>query len=118
MVKDDSLYVIAIVAVVAVVGLVIMATGSSTVVVEELPSMAEEDSSAIAGEAFRTGSSTYDKGVSDTFQSGISIETSIASGSLNANTRCGAGETACGTNSGRCCTADQYCHASRCYPND
>ena len=54
MVKDDSLYIIAIVAVVAVVGLVIMATGStSTVMVaEDLPSMAEEsENSAIAGQA-------------------------------------------------------------------
>ena len=67
MVKDDSLYIVAIVAVVAVVGLVIMATGStSTVMVaEDLPSMAEDsDNSAIAGEAFRTGSSSklYDRG--------------------------------------------------------
>ena len=56
MVKDDSLYIIAIVAVVAVVGLVIMATGSSSTVMvaEDLPSMVEDDSSAIAGEAFRT----------------------------------------------------------------
>jgi len=55
MVKDDSLYVIAIVAIVAVVGLVIMATGStSTVMVaEDLPSMAEDsDSTAIAGQAY------------------------------------------------------------------
>jgi len=55
MVKDDSLYVIAIVAVVAVVGLVIMATGSSSTVMvaEDLPSMAEDsDSSAIAGQAY------------------------------------------------------------------
>jgi len=59
MVKDDSLYVIAIVAVVAVVGLVIMATGStSTVMVaEDLPSMAENsESSAIAGQAIGSGS--------------------------------------------------------------
>ena len=47
MVKDDSLYVIAIVAVVAVVGLVIMATGS-TVVAED--SMVDSDA-AIAGQA-------------------------------------------------------------------
>jgi len=55
MVKDDSLYVIAIVAVVAVVGLVIMATGSSSTVMvaEDLPSMAEDsDSTAIAGQAY------------------------------------------------------------------
>jgi len=54
MVKDDSLYIIAIVAVVAVVGLVIMATGSSTTVVaqESLPDMVGEDSSAIAGQAY------------------------------------------------------------------
>ena len=50
MVKDDSLYILAIVAVVAVVGLVIMATGTSTVV-EELPDMVQDDSSAIAGQA-------------------------------------------------------------------
>ena len=54
MVKDDSLYIIAIVAVVAVVGLVIMATGSTTVVAQEsLPDMVGEDSSAIAGQASR-----------------------------------------------------------------
>ena len=47
MVKDDSLYVVAIVAVVAVVGLVIMATGS-TVVAED--SIADSDA-AIAGQA-------------------------------------------------------------------
>ena len=55
MVKDDSLYIIAMVAVVAVVGLVIMATGStSTVMVSgDLPSMAEDsDSTAIAGQAY------------------------------------------------------------------
>jgi hypothetical protein len=50
MVKDDSLYVIAIVAVVAVVGLVIMATGS-TVVAKDLPSMVDNDDTAIAGQA-------------------------------------------------------------------
>ena len=53
MVKDDSLYVIAIVAVVAVVGLVIMATGS-TVVAEDLPSMVDSDDTAIAGQAIQT----------------------------------------------------------------
>ena len=54
MVKDDSLYVIAIVAVVAVVGLVVMATsGSSTVVAEDLPSMVDSDDAAIAGQAWR-----------------------------------------------------------------
>jgi len=113
MVKDDSLYVIAIVAVVAVVGLVIMATGSGTVVVEELPSMAEEDSSAIAGEAFRTGSSTYDKG---TLNPDLSAGISISAGSLDAESRCGPDETPCGGNSGRCCNEDQECRASRCYP--
>ena len=54
MVKDDSLYIIAIVAVVAVVGLVVMATGSSSTVMvaEDLPSMVEDsDSTAIAGQA-------------------------------------------------------------------
>ena len=52
MVKDDSLYIVAIVAVVAVVGLVIMATGSNTVVVaEDLPSMVDSDDAAIAGQA-------------------------------------------------------------------
>ena len=59
MVKDDSLYIVAIVAVVAVVGLLIMATGSSSTVMvaEDLPSMAEEsDSTAIAGQAVRIGS--------------------------------------------------------------
>ena len=50
MVKDDSLYIVAIVAVVAVVGLVIMATGS-TVVAEDLPSMVDSDDAAIAGQA-------------------------------------------------------------------
>ena len=55
MVKDDSLYIIAIVAVVAVVGLVIMATGS-TVVAEDLPSMVDSDDAAIAGQATRIGS--------------------------------------------------------------
>ena len=57
MVKDDSLYIVAIVAVVAVVGLVIMATGSSSTVMvaEDLPSMAEDsDSTSIAGQAFRS----------------------------------------------------------------
>ena len=47
MVKDDSLYIIAIVAVVAVVGLVVMATGS-TVVAED--STVDSDT-AIAGQA-------------------------------------------------------------------
>ncbi len=59
MVKDDSLYIIAIVAIVALVGLVIMATGStSTVMVaEDLPSMAEDsDSTAIAGQAYMDSS--------------------------------------------------------------
>lgn len=57
MVKDDSLYIIAIVAVVAVVGLVVMATSSSTVMVaEDLPSMVDSDSTAIAGQAI-SGSS-------------------------------------------------------------
>ena len=57
MVKDDSLYIIAIVAVVAVIGLVIMSTGSSSTVVvaEDLPSMVEDsDSTAIAGQAIRS----------------------------------------------------------------
>lgn len=55
MVKDDSLYVIAIVAVVAVVGLVVMATSSSSVVVaEDLPSMVDSDSTAIAGQAIKS----------------------------------------------------------------
>ena len=55
MVKDDSLYIVAIVAVVAVVGLVIMATGSSSIVVvaEDLPGMVDSDSTAIAGQAWR-----------------------------------------------------------------
>jgi len=48
MVKDDSLYIVAIVAVVAVVGLVIMATGS-TVVAED--SVVDSDDAAIAGQA-------------------------------------------------------------------
>lgn len=113
MVKDDSLYVIAIVAVVAVVGLVIMATGSSTVVVEELPSMAEEDSSAIAGEAFRTSSRTYDKG---TLNPEISAGISSVAGSLNAESRCEPDETPCGGNNGRCCSPDFECIASKCYP--
>jgi len=66
MVKDDSLYIIAIVAVVAVVGLVIMATGSSTTVVaqESLPDMVGEDSSAIAGQASRL---VYSKTSSDKY---------------------------------------------------
>ena len=57
MVKDDSLYIIAIVAVVAVVGLVVMATGSSSTVMvaEDLPSMVDSDSTAIAGQAIRNG---------------------------------------------------------------
>lgn len=50
--KDNSLYILAIVAVVAVVGLVIMSTGHT--VVEELPDMVEDDSSAIAGQAVFT----------------------------------------------------------------
>jgi len=49
MVKDDSLYVIAIVAVVAVVGLVVMATSNTGV--QDLPSMVDSDSTAIAGQA-------------------------------------------------------------------
>ena len=48
MVKDDSLYIVAIVAVVAVVGLVVMATGS-TVVAED--SAVDSDDAAIAGQA-------------------------------------------------------------------
>ena len=51
MVKDDSLYIVAIVAVVAVVGLVVMATGSSTVVIED--STVDSDDTAIAGQAWR-----------------------------------------------------------------
>ena len=52
--KDDSLYVIAIVAVVAVVGLVIMATGNTVVAQESLPDMVDSDSSAISGQAIET----------------------------------------------------------------
>ena len=91
MVKDDSLYIIAIVAVVAVVGLVIMATGSSSTVMvaEDLPSMVEDsDSTAIAGEAFRTVSSSklYDRGyggVSGSLDYGGRKSSDISSGSTN-----------------------------------
>ena len=89
MVKDDSLYIIAIVAVVAVVGLVIMATGSSSTVMvaEDLPSMAEEsDDAAIAGEAFRTGSSSklYDRGYGvKSVSSGSVSSGSVSSGSVS-----------------------------------
>ena len=99
MVKDDSLYVIAIVAVVAVVGLVVMATSSSSTVMvaEDLPSMAEEsDSSAIAGEAFRTGSSNklYDRGYGGVSDHDISegIGSSAGSTQLGTHRMCCGGE--------------------------
>lgn len=51
--KENSLYVIAIVAVVAMVGLVIMATGNSTVVAAEENMM--EDNTALTGQSINTG---------------------------------------------------------------
>jgi len=82
MVKDDSLYVIAIVAVVAVVGLVIMATGSTgtVMVAEDLPSMAEDsDSTAIAGQAY------YKKSADETSISYESTNLQLVKGPYGSN---------------------------------
>ena len=53
--KDDSLYILAVVAVVAVVGLIIMATSNTVVAQDSLPDIIESDSSALAGQAGSMG---------------------------------------------------------------